>query len=208
MHGAGWIRRIPALPKLSALVAVAVIVVATPRDAYAAFALYAAAVLGILIAARLPVLLVARRLVIEAPFVVFALLLPFVAAGPRIDVGGMSLSVEGLQGAFGLLAKATLVLLFAIAVSSTTPPGRIVQALERLRLPRELTSIMAFMLRYLDIVGDEARRMRTARASRGFAARGPRSWRVLAAGVGALFVRAHGRGERVHLAMLARGYGA
>jgi len=49
-------------------------------------------------------------------------------------------------------------------------------------------------------------RMRVARASRGFDAKGIRHWRVLANCAGALFIRSYERGERVHLAMLSRGY--
>jgi cobalt/nickel transport system permease protein len=192
--------------KLIALVVFAVVVVATPREWFAAFAVYAALVIGMLMLARVPPLVVLRRMIIEVPFLVFALLMPFIAAGPRIEVGPFSLSIEGLWGAWGLLIKATLALLASVVLVSTTEPRRIVLALESLRLPRQLTSIMAFMLRYLDVIVGESARMRTARASRGFVARGPRSWGVLAKGVGALFARSHARGERVHLAMLARGY--
>ncbi len=62
------------------------------------------------------------------------------------------------------------------------------------------------MVRYGDVIADELRRMRTARLSRGFEARGPRHWGVLAKSAGALFIRSYERGERVHLAMLSRGY--
>lgn len=202
----GWLGRLSPRVKLVALVVFAVVVVVTPREEVWAFAVYGAIVLTLLVVARVPPLTVLRRLVIEIPFVVFAVLMPFVAAGPRIEVWGLSLSVEGLWGAWGLLVKATLTLLAAIVLVSTTEPRRIVLALEGLRMPRQLTSIMGFMIRYLDVIAGEAARMRTAREARGFVARGPRSWGVLGRGVGALFVRAHGRGERVHLAMLARGY--
>lgn len=204
--GAAWIRGIRAEAKLIALVAFAIVVVATPREWLAVFGAYAAVVLGLLLAARIPARIVSRRLLIEVPFLVFAGLMPFIATGPRVEVLGLSLSVEGLWGAFGLLAKATLVLLVAIVVTASTDARRLVLALERARMPRELTSIMSFMLRYLDVLSDERDRMRVARTARGFEARGPRSWRIIATGVGALLVRAHGRGERVHLAMLARGY--
>jgi cobalt/nickel transport system permease protein len=66
--------------------------------------------------------------------------------------------------------------------------------------------IMGFMIRYVDVVSDEMRRMRIALESRGFSARNPRHWPVLARSAGALFIRSYERGERVHLAMVSRGY--
>ena len=44
--------------------------------------------------------------------------------------------------------------------------------------------------------------------ARGFEARNPRHWPVLARALGALFIRSYERGERVHLAMVSRGLGA
>jgi cobalt/nickel transport system permease protein len=58
----------------------------------------------------------------------------------------------------------------------------------------------------MNVVNDEMERMRIARASRGFEATGMRHWRVLANSAGALFIRSYERGERVHLAMVSRGY--
>ena len=66
--------------------------------------------------------------------------------------------------------------------------------------------IASFMLRYADVIAGEMRRMRIARESRCFTARSVRGWRTLGHAAGALFVRCYERGERVHLAMLARGY--
>ena len=73
-------------------------------------------------------------------------------------------------------------------------------------MPNLLVQIMGFMVRYLDVVTDEMRRMRVARESRGFTARDVRHWPVIARSAGALFIRSYERGERVHLAMLSRGY--
>jgi len=205
-RGARWLRTASPRLKLLAVVAFAVVVVATPREWVAVFAVYAVVVAAFLIAARVTPRTLLARMGIEIPFVVFAALMPFVATGPRVEVWGLSLSVEGLWGGWGLLAKATLALMASIVLVSTTEPRKIILALEQLRLPRQLTAIAAFMLRYLDVITGEWRRMRVAQDSRGFGARGARSWPVLARGVGALFARAHGRGERVHLAMLSRGY--
>jgi cobalt/nickel transport system permease protein len=69
-----------------------------------------------------------------------------------------------------------------------------------------LVQIMSFMFRYADVIGDEMHRMRIARESRGFQARNARQLKVVAQSAGALFIRSYERGERVHLAMLSRGY--
>jgi cobalt/nickel transport system permease protein len=66
--------------------------------------------------------------------------------------------------------------------------------------------ILASMIRYVHVVGAEAQRMSRARQARGFSARGPRAWPVLARSLGTLFIRSYERGERVHLAMLSRGF--
>ena len=49
-------------------------------------------------------------------------------------------------------------------------------------------------------------RMKVARESRGFIATGIKHWKVLATAAAALFIRSYERGERVHLAMLSRGF--
>ena len=59
------------------------VVVATPRDWYAAFAVYAALLLVVVAVSRVPPTYLAKRMVVEVPFVVFALLLPFIATGPQ-----------------------------------------------------------------------------------------------------------------------------
>jgi len=48
--------------------------------------------------------------------------------------------------------------------------------------------------------------MKVARESRGFIATGIKDWKVIATAASALFIRSYERGERVHLAMLSRGY--
>jgi cobalt/nickel transport system permease protein len=182
------------------------VVVLTPNTRYWAFAVYAVLVLAAAASTRVPPGYLARRMVVETPFVVFAVLMPFVAQGPRVEVGPLELSQHGLVGAFGLLAKGTIGVLAALVLATTTEPRDLVAGLERLRLPRQLVEILGFMVRYLEVVTGDLRRMRVARESRGFTPRSVRSWPVLAASAGALFIRSYERGERVHLAMLSRGY--
>lgn len=205
-HGHSFIHRAPAHHKLLGLLAFMLLVVATPRDWHPAFAIYAVVLLAVVGASRVPPVYLAKRMAIEIPFVVFALLVPFVAQGPQVHVGWLSLSQPGLVAAAGLLMKGTLGVLASLTLAATTEPDDVLRGLGRLRMPDLLVQIMGFMIRYLDVVTGEMGRMLTAMRSRGCDPRSPRHWPALARSLGALFIRSYERGERVHLAMLSRGY--
>ena len=205
-HGHSVVHRLPPQCKVVSLVLFVLCIVATPATAYPAFAVYAVALAAAIGASGVPPVFIAKRLVVETPFVVFALLLPFVATGAQTEVWGIAVSERGLEAAIALLCKGTLGVVASLLLAATTESRDVLVALERLRLPRQLVEIMGFMVRYLDVVSEEVRRMRIARESRGFDARDVRHWPVLARSAGALFIRSYERGERVHLAMLSRGY--
>jgi len=204
--GTSPLHRIAPECKIAATLLFVLAVVATPREAIWAFALHAALVIGAGRIGDLPLTVMARRLVIEVPFVAFAFLLPFIAGGPRIDVGPLSLSESGLWGGWNILAKATIGLLATVVLASTTDLPGLVRGMERLRVPRVFTAVAGFMIRYADVITGELRRMSVARRSRGHDPRWLWQARAIASSAGALFVRCFERGERVHLAMLSRGY--
>ncbi len=205
-HGHSPVHRMPAHLKILALVVFMIGVVATPDDWFAAFGAYLLVLVAVIALSRVPPLYIVKRMVIEVPIVVFALVLPFVSRGPRVEIGGVSLSESGLLAAFGLLATATLGVIASLTLAATTEPQALLRGLERLRMPELIVQIMGFMVRYLSVVTEELRRMHVARTARGFEARNPRHWPVIAKSFGALFIRSYERGERVHLAMLSRGY--
>jgi cobalt/nickel transport system permease protein len=181
-------------------------VASTPREVPAVFAVHALLLLVAVRLARIPLRFVLARLVVVAPFLLLALVVPFVAAGERIDVVGLSLSVDGLWGAFGIAVKALLGAATSILLVATTEVPGLLRGLERLRVPPTLTQIATFMVRYLEVIAGEFARQRVAMTSRGHDPRWLWQLRPLAASAGALFVRSYERGERVHAAMLARGY--
>ena len=119
---------------------------------------------------RVPVRHLLPRLAVELPFAVFALLLPFVAVGPQVSVGPFTVSQTGIDAAVALLLKGTCGVVVAVAFAVTTRPRDLVRALQHLRVPDTLVTIAGFMVRYVDVVGDQMRRMRVARASRAFRA--------------------------------------
>ena len=205
-HGHSVVHRAPAHLKILALVGFMLIVVATPREWYPAFAGFLVVLLGVIAVSRVPFGYLGRRMVIEVPFLVFAALMPFVATGPRVEVLGLSVSEAGLLAAWGLVAKGSLGVLASLTLAATTEPADVLAGLQRLRMPSLIVEIMGFMIRYLDVVTADLGRMITAMRSRGVDPRSPRHWPALARTLGALFVRSYERGERVHLAMLSRGY--
>lgn len=200
------VHRLPAQVKLLALVTFALVVVSAPQGGWGLLALDALLALAVVTVARLPWSHVLRRLLVETPFVVFALVTPFVATGHRVEVLGLALSHPGLVAAGTMLAKATIGVLAAVVLASTTSPRELVAGLDRLRIPATFVAILSFMIRYLAVVTGDLHRMRVARESRGFTGGRGGHLVAIAGGAGALFVRSYERGERVHHAMLARGY--
>lgn len=210
-QGDSPVHRLPAQTKIvGALLAVAA-VVATPREQPWAFGGHLLVLVAVWAAAGIGAGWFARRALIEVPFVVLALLLPFAGGEPRLAPFGLApfgvtLSVEGLYAGWNILAKGTLGVLISLTLAGTTPVRELLVGLQRLRAPSLVVTIATLMIRYLDVIVDEARRMRTARISRGHDPRLITQAGATARGVGTLFLRSYERGERVHLAMLSRGW--
>lgn len=198
--------RTPAEIKIVTLVAFVLAIVATPRELFWPFGIYALIILVVWRAAQIPLRWVLPRMLIEAPFVVLAVLLPFAEGGERIEVGGLQLSLTGLYAAWGIVVKGTLGVAASLTVAATTSARELPLALSRLGVPGLVTSMLVLMIRYIDLLAAEAARMRMARISRGDSPRTLHQVGAIAKSVGALFLRAYERGERVYLAMLSRGY--
>ena len=123
-------------------------------------------------------------------------------------LGRLGVASRALAAGAALLAKGTLGVLAALhAGRDHRAARRPAPACERLRVPDLLVQIMGFMVRYLDVVTAELRPDDDARCARAASTRAPRgTGRSSRRSLGALFIRSYERGERVHLAMLARGY--
>ncbi|MDQ4094137.1 MAG: cobalt ECF transporter T component CbiQ [Actinomycetota bacterium] len=206
LPGNSPVHRLPPQVKVLAAFLFVCCVVATPREVFWAFGGYLLVLAAMWVVAAIPPGWIARRALIEAPFLVLAVLLPFAEGGQQVQVAGVLLSVEGLLAGWNIVVKGTLGVLTSLTLAATTLPRDLLIGLQRLRVPDTLTTIATLMLRYFEVLVGEARRMRIARISRGH---DPRLlWQVgaTARGVGNLFLRSYERGERVHMAMLARGW--
>ncbi len=94
--------------KLLAVFLFVLVVVSTPRESFWAFGVEAGLLGVVALVSRVPLGTLLRRLTFELPFVAFAVLLPIVGRGERVDVAGVSLSVSGLWAAWNILVKGTL----------------------------------------------------------------------------------------------------
>jgi cobalt/nickel transport system permease protein len=206
LEGTSPLHRAPPQCKLAAGLLFVLAVVATPREAFWAYGLYALLLAGLATVGRVPLPFLAGRLVIELPFLLFAVFLPLVGQGERVEVLGVPLAREGLWAAWNIVVKGTLGVGASVLLAATTPVPELLRGLERLRLPKAFTTVAGFMVRYADVITDEVRRMRIARVSRGHDPRWIWQARAVAASAGTLFIRSYERGERVYLAMVSRGY--
>lgn len=190
------------------LLAVTLVAITTPFSLWPVWVGCATVLAVIAAGARIPARTIWRRARVILPLVLFmAVFIPFFRkGGQEWSVGPLTVSEEGLQTLLAICAKAAIGTVSAVILGATTIFPDVLRALDALRVPRLFTLIAAFMYRYLFVIVDEVQRMRAALASRGYRPRW--AWQVGAFGrvVSALFLRSYGRGERVYLAMLARGF--
>ncbi len=192
--------------KIVGAVGMVICIAITPRNAVWAFGVYAVLVAGLVVVSKIRFTFLATRLLAVTPFVIFALLIPFIATGETTRLWGITVSIDGLWGTWNIFAKAVLGASVSIVLTATTEIPDILRGLSVLRVPALFTSIAMFMVRYLELITDELRRARMAMSSRGYDPRWLAQARPIASSAGAMFIRSYERGERVHTAMVSRGF--
>ncbi|MDQ5815233.1 MAG: cobalt ECF transporter T component CbiQ [Actinomycetota bacterium] len=205
-HGSSRVHALPPQCKIAAAGIFVLAVVLTPPQQVWVFAVYLLLLAAVIDRSRVRASFIARRMTFALPFLLFALTLPFVGGGPPLELLGVHLSLEGTWAAFSIVTKGSFGIACSILLGATTSMADLLRGFARLGLPRTLIAIAGFMIRYGDLMTGEMKRMRIARLSRGYE---PSWWwesRALASSVGTLFIRAFERGERVHFAMLGRGF--
>jgi len=202
------VHRLDPRAKIVGLVAVTLVAVSTPVGAWPVFVACALVLVVVAFLARVRVRDIWRRARFVLPLVLLAaLLIPlFRTGGVTYSLGPLTLHEHGLETFTAVAAKATIGTVAAVLLGATTTFPSVLRGLEAMRAPRLLVLIAAFMYRYLFVIVEEVGRMRAALASRGYRPRHALHAGALGRVATALFLRTYSRGERVYIAMLARGY--
>lgn len=159
-----------------------------------------------------------KRSIIALPFALIAVTVLFSMPGKPLSsffflAWNFTITDMGLLRFVSILIRSWLSVQMAILLVAVTRFPDLIHALEHLRVPAILTTIIAFLYRYLFVLTDEVFRLLRARESRSAAVAGNRSgggvlWRAKVAGnmAGQLFLRSYERSDRIYNAMLSRGY--
>lgn len=159
---------------------------------------------------RVPVGWLLRRLgPVAAALALLAGPLPLLLTGtpPLWEWGWLRVSQPGVEVAAAIFLRGLGVCALVLVLVATTRLHVLFHAAHALGVPGRLIQLAQLTLRYVGVLAAELRRLRRAALVRGF--RLTASWhayRTLGHLAGTLLVRGHERAQRVHRAMVARGF--
>lgn len=180
----------------------------TPNGHWLVWATYGAGLFVVVLISRVSPIVLLKRVAVEFSFIAAVLLGTLFRDGGVIlwQWGWLRITSEGLMVLGSVTTKALLSLLTLNLLVMTTPIVVLLQGLMILKVPPLLVAILSSMYRYTNVLLDEFATMRRAALSRNLMTN--RRWQRLVLGnmIGSLFIRTFDRGERIHRAMLSRGY--
>ena len=149
-----------------------------------------------------------RMLHVETFMLLLFLTLPFTVPGRAVlNVGPLDASAQGFARAAIIACKVSASVLTVVVLLGSVEAMRLGAALHSLRVPEPIVRLFVLTVRYLSVIGGEARRLQEAMRARAFRAGSNRhTWRSYGNLVGMLLVRALDRAQRVEEAMLCRGF--
>jgi cobalt/nickel transport system permease protein len=180
----------------------------TPNGHWWTWAIYGLAILGLLLLSQVTLPILLKRLAVEFTFIGVVLLGTLFRGGGEVlwAWGPLQITTVGLTVLGSVTLKALLSLMMLNLLTLTTSVSALLHALVQLRTPPILVATLASMYRYIGVLVGEFNAMRRAAAARNLMS--SNHWQRLVIGnmIGSLFIRTYERGERIHRAMLSRGY--
>lgn len=166
------------------------------------FLIYPVALLAL---GDLPAGYIVRKVVVVLPFAVMVgLFNPLFDRQVVLQLGPLAIWGGWLSG-LSIVVRALLTAAAAIVLVAVTGFPAICAALEQLGMPRVFAVQLLFLYRYIFVLTDEGGRVARARELRSCGKKGL-GLRHFGPMVGHLLLRTWERAERVHMAMLARGF--
>ncbi|MCU0691740.1 MAG: cobalt ECF transporter T component CbiQ [Polyangiaceae bacterium] len=152
-----------------------------------------------------PVRVMAARVAIASPFAIMVgIWNPLFEPEPMLRLGPLVLSA-GWLSFLSILERFLFAMAGVLVLIATTGMDAVATALGRLGMPRVLVTQLLMLYRYTFVLVAEVGRMLRAHALR--APDHPRpTWRTMRSLLGELLLRSLARAERVHAAMLCRGF--
>ncbi len=191
--------------KLLATLAFIATVASFGKYEVAALAPFAAYPLALAVAGQVPMAALARYIACACPFAILVgIFNPLFDRQTMLQVGGTAISGGWLSFA-SIFCRFLLAVSTAFVLVATTGFNVICSSLARLGLPRLLTAQMLMLYRYIFLLSHEANRMRRAYDLRAVDGR-RMAIRAYSSLISLLLLRAYARGERIHVAMLCRGF--
>ncbi|MFA5517547.1 MAG: cobalt ECF transporter T component CbiQ [Desulfuromonadales bacterium] len=161
--------------------------------------------LTLLIVGDLPPVFLLKKLLLVAPFAVLVgIFNPLFDRQVMLQLGSLEIS-GGWVSFASILLRFLLTVGAALILIASTGFTAVCMALERLGAPRVFTLQLLFLHRYLFVLVDEGARLVRARGLRSFGGRGA-GMKAVGGMLGQLLLRTLDRAQRIHRAMLCRGF--
>ena len=146
-----------------------------------------------------------RKILLVSPFaVLIGIFNPLMDREILFQIGSINVS-GGWLSFFSILTRFLLTVTAALILIATTGFNAVCMALARFGVPRPFVVQLMFLYRYLFVLTDEAARMVRAISLRSFNSSGM-GFKTFVSMMGHLLLRTMDRAQRIHMAMLCRGF--
>ena len=196
-------------PRVKIIVAILFSVVVAVSSKFSALFPALAVSVFLIVLTKLPFRKVFYRLLVVNGLILFLwFFLPFTYKGEAwFNIGPFVGTKEGVLYASRITIKCNAILLTMIALLATTPVYSLGHAMSKLSVPDKIIHLFLFTYRYIHVIFQEYHRLVNAMKIRGFIPRtNLHTYRSYAYLVGMLLVKSYDRAERIHKAMLLRGF--
>ena len=194
-------------PRIKVLTAAVFMICVVSFDKYTIsamlpFAFFLVIIMGL---ADIPAGYLAKKLVLVSPFAVMVgIFNPLLDHQPLLQLGSVTVT-GGWLSFFSILLRFTLTVSAVLILIASTGFNAICMAMAKLGMPKIFAVQLLILYRYIFVLIDEGLCMHRARTLRSFErpAMGVKTFAHL---VGQLLLRTLDRAQRIHLAMLCRGF--